>query len=110
MLYEDDFVLQVMLDPADIDGMVHGKVRLAILAFLSTARSAEFTLLKKQLSITDGNLAVNLRKLEEAKYITSTKEFVDRRPRTTLTITLKGRSALLTYLDQMKTIIESIDN
>jgi DNA-binding HxlR family transcriptional regulator len=94
--------------PEEIDDIVHGRVRLAILSFLSTARRAEFTLLKKTLKITDGNLSLHLRKLEEAGYVSIKKDFADRRPRTTATLTKAGRTALLKYIEGIKAMIDHI--
>jgi len=44
------------------------RVRLGVMAYLSTADSADFNELKQRLQLTDGNLSVHLRKLEEAMY------------------------------------------
>ena len=94
--------------PHQFDDIVHGRVRLSVLAFLSASRSAEFTLLKKTLQITDGNLAVHLRKLETAGYVGIKKDFVDRKPRSTIKITAKGRKALAEYLEHMRSLMETL--
>ena len=44
--------------------------------------SADFSTLKSRLQLTDGNLSVHLRKLEDAGYVEVTKQFVDRKPLT----------------------------
>ena len=49
-----------------IDEVIHGRVRLGIMAYLSGAEVADFNALKARLSVTDGNLSVHLRKLEDA--------------------------------------------
>lgn len=88
-----------------LDDVIHGRLRLGIMAFLSTAGSADFTLLKKRLQATDGNLSVQLRKLEEAGYVTIDKAFVGKKPQTTVTLTDAGRTAYIGYLDAMRKLI-----
>lgn len=94
--------------PGDIDDIIHGRVRLSILSFLSTAHRAEFTLLRKTLSISDGNLSLNLKKLEAAGYVAQEKDFVNRKPRTTVAMTPKGREALLKYVVGIKALLEGV--
>jgi len=88
-----------------LDDVIHGRLRLGIMAFLSTAGSAEFPLLKARLQATDGNLSVQLRKLEEAGYVSIAKAFVGKKPQTMVTLTPQGRSAYISYLDAMKKLI-----
>jgi len=88
-----------------LDDVIHGRLRLGIMAFLSTAGSADFTLLKTRLQATDGNLSVQLRKLEEAGYVAIDKAFVGKKPLTTVTLTDAGRTAYIGYLDAMKKLI-----
>lgn len=88
-----------------LDDVIHGRLRLGIMAFLSTAGSADFTLLKNRLQASDGNLSVQLRKLEEAGYVTIDKAFVGKKPQTTVTLTDAGRSAYIGYLDAMRKLI-----
>lgn len=92
-------------DHRRIDDLVHGRARLAILAFLSGVEAADFTAIKKAVAMTDGNLSLHLRKLEEVGYIHVTKAFVARRPRTTCALTGEGRTALLGYLQEMEKLI-----
>lgn len=94
--------------PDEINDIVHGRVRLAILAFLSTARRAEFTLLRKTLGITDGNLSLHLRKLENVGYVRQEKDFVDRKSRTTVILTDQGREALSDYVKSIKALIKDV--
>lgn len=88
-----------------LDDVIHGRLRLGIMAFLSTAGAADFTLLKTRLQASDGNLSVQLRKLEEAGYVTIEKAFVAKKPQTTVTLTEAGRTAYIGYLDAMKKLI-----
>jgi DNA-binding HxlR family transcriptional regulator len=88
-----------------IDDVIHGRLRLGIMAFLSTAGSADFPLLKTRLQATDGNLSVQLRKLEEAGYVSIDKAFVGKKPQTTVTLSEAGRAAYIGYLDAMRKLI-----
>jgi DNA-binding MarR family transcriptional regulator len=88
-----------------IDDVIHGRLRLGVMAYLSTAGAADFPLLKAKLQATDGNLSVQLRKLEEAGYVAIGKAFVGKKPQTTVTLTAEGRKAYIAYLDAMKKLI-----
>lgn len=87
-----------------LDDVIHGKLRLGIMAYLSAVSSASFTELKQKTDASDGNLSVHMRKLEEAGYISVEKSFVDRRPRTTLKLTAAGRKAWIAYLDELRNL------
>jgi len=89
----DDF------DIAAIDEIIHGRVRLGVMAFLSANDVADFNTLKAKLSTTDGTLSVHLRKLEEAGYVTVDKGYNGKRPVTRLSMSAKGRQAFRAYLD-----------
>lgn len=91
----------------DFDAVVHQRVRLGILSALAAGGSLSFTDLKGVLELTDGNLSVHARKLEEAGYLSVTKRFADRVPLTEFEITTAGRAALDTYLDQMEGVIRA---
>jgi DNA-binding MarR family transcriptional regulator len=93
------------LDYREIDDVIHGRVRLSIMAYLSGAGIADFTHLKAKTGVTDGNLSANLRKLEEAGYVEIDKRFVDRRPQTRCSLTESGRAAWIAYLDQMQRML-----
>lgn len=86
-------------DIAAIDDIIHGRLRLGIMAYLSGSGSAEFNELKQKLQATDGNLSVHLRKLEEAGYVAVDKSFFGRKPLTRVTLTDQGRQAFIAYLD-----------
>lgn len=93
----------------DIDGIdevIHGRIRLGIMAYLSGAGAADFNTLKGRLQATDGNLSAHLRKLEDAGFITVDKSFVNRKPLTTLTLTDAGRQAFAAYLDAIAKLVE----
>jgi len=97
----DDF------DIEHIDEVIHGRLRLGIMAFLSTAGSADFNALKAKLQATDGNLSVHLRKLEDAGYVAIAKRFVGKKPLTTVGLTEPGRAAFIRYLDAMARLVNA---
>ena len=90
---------------AELDPVIHERMRLGIISALAVRDSLTFSELKRLLEATDGNLSVHARKLEEAEYIVCTKSFNGRVPRTEYQITSAGRKALEGYLDQMEQII-----
>lgn len=91
-----------------IDEVIHGRVRLGIMAILSGAESADFNTLKNRLQTTDGNLSVHLRKLEEAGFVQVTKRFEGRKPLTEAGMTPAGKQAFLDYLDAMQGLVRSV--
>jgi DNA-binding MarR family transcriptional regulator len=93
-------------DIADVDEVIHGRVRLGVMAFLSSAHQADFGVLKAKLGVTDGNLSVHLKKLEEAGYVAISKQFVGKKPLTTVTLTQAGRAAFVAYLDAMARLVD----
>lgn len=88
-----------------LDPVIHERVRLGIISALAVNDSLSFNDLKKLLEITDGNLSVHARKLEDAGYVRCTKSFVGRQPRTEFKLTAAGRRALEGYLEQMEAVI-----
>jgi len=91
--------------PADLDRLIHERVRLAIVSALAVRESLTFNELKALLKTSDGNLSVHARKLEEAEYITCDKSFAGRVPKTEYRLTALGRRALERYLDHMEALI-----
>jgi DNA-binding MarR family transcriptional regulator len=91
--------------PLAFDRLIHERLRLGIVSALAVNESLTFNDLKKLNRTTDGNLSVHARKLEEASYITCTKSFEGRVPRTRYSITPAGRRALERYLDHMEALI-----
>jgi DNA-binding HxlR family transcriptional regulator len=87
------------------DETIHQRVRLGIVSALAAAGSLSFNDLKAVLDLTDGNLSVHARKLEEAGYVTCHKFFDVRTPRTEYSLTAEGRRALERYLDQMEALV-----
>ncbi len=96
------------MDGFDIDGIdevIHGRLRLGVMAYLAGRDSADFNDLKARLKATDGNLSAHLRKLEEAGYVAIDKSFVDRKSLTRVRLTTSGRDAFIAYLDAMGRLV-----
>jgi DNA-binding MarR family transcriptional regulator len=79
-----------------------------IMAQLYVVQSADFLFLQRQTQMTPGNLSAHLTKLEDAGYVEITKEFIERKPHTTLTLTKKGRDAFKQYRRNIKQIAERL--
>jgi len=94
--------------PAKLDRLIHERLRLGIVSALAANESLTFNELKKLLKTTDGNLSVHARKLEDAHYITCTKSFEGRLPKTQYRLTAGGRRALERYLDHMEALIQAM--
>jgi DNA-binding HxlR family transcriptional regulator len=92
---------------ANLDRLIHERIRLGIVSALAVNRSLTFNELKALLKTTDGNLSVHARKLEEADYIVCTKSFDGRLPKTEYRLTSGGRKALEHYLDHMEALIRA---
>jgi DNA-binding HxlR family transcriptional regulator len=90
----------------DLDRLVHDRTRLAIVSALAVNAQLTFNELKALTGTTDGNLSVHARKLEEAGYVSCTKGFDGRLPKTEFSLTPAGRRALQKYLDHMEAIIK----
>ena len=91
-----------------LDRLIHERMRLGIVSALAVNDSLTFNDLKRVMHTTDGNLSVHARKLEDAKYITCTKSFEGRVPRTEYKLTADGRRALKRYVDHMEALIRAI--
>lgn len=91
-----------------LDRLIHERMRLGIVSALAANPSLTFNDLKQLLKATDGNVSVHARKLEEAEYISCTKTFAGRVPRTEYRITPTGRRALEKYLDHMEALIQAM--
>lgn len=90
-----------------IDDVIHGRLRLGIIAYLATVETAEFTELKTLLETTAGNLSVHLRKLEEAGYVEASKSIIFRKTLTRVKLTAKGREAFRAYLAQVRALVDA---
>lgn len=89
----------------ELNPVIHGKLRLALLSLLTGVEEAEFIWLRSKTGSTDGNLGAQLLKLEEAGYIAVKKKFVQRKPQTLYRMTEAGRRALTDYVVALKQLL-----
>jgi DNA-binding HxlR family transcriptional regulator len=90
-----------------LDRLIHERMRLGIVSALAVNDTLTFNDLKRLMHTTDGNLSVHARKLEDAAYVTCTKSFEGRVPKTEYRLTAAGRRALERYLDHMEALIRA---
>ena len=95
---------------AELDRLIHERIRLGIVSALAVNESLSFNELKALMKTTDGNLSVHARKLEEAQYVVCRKSFDGRVPRTEYRLTAAGRRALERYLEHMEALIKATRN
>ena len=96
--------------PLALDRIIHGPLRLGIVAALATAERRSFTELRDALGATDGNLNASLQKLEQAGYVAATRKMEGRASRTDYQLTRAGRKALEQYVEQLDRLLESVRN
>ena len=89
----------------ELNPVIHGKLRLALLSLLAGVDEADFTWLRGKTGSTDGNLGAQLLKLEEAGYVSMEKRFVLRKPQTVYRISEQGRHALSEYVQALKQLL-----
>ena len=94
-----------MPDLPELNPVIHGKLRLALLSLLAGVDEAEFRWLRAKTGSSDGNLGAQLMKLEEAGYIAVEKKFVQRKPQTLYRMTEPGRTALSEYVQALKQLL-----
>ncbi len=95
-------------DIEKIDDLIHSRLRLGVMAYLSNAETASFGELKTALKASAGNLSVQISKLEQAGYIHAHKRIVGKKPLTTLRLKPRGRDAYRTYLQALASIVGDV--
>jgi DNA-binding MarR family transcriptional regulator len=105
---DDSQLAQATESLADIDQTIHAPTRLKILAVLRVVERADFTFILNQTGLTRGNLSANLRKLEEAGYVRIEKTFVERIPRTLISLTAEGLQAIQDYRENMQLVLDEL--
>ena len=96
--------------PKDLDKIIHERNRLKIVSALAAQFEIDFVSLKKLLDLSDGNLNAHLRVLEENKYISVTKKFVSRKPKTLYRLTPKGKSEFKRYINELEEIVRQFSS
>ena len=97
-------------DPSGLDDVIHGRLRLGIVAYLASVESALFTELRDKVGATDGNLSAHVGKLEEAGYVAVAKSFAGKKPQTRLNLTHRGRRAWIEWLDKIERLTRAAGN
>ena len=92
----------------ELDRLLHEPSRLLIATILYTVEKADFTFLLRETGLTKGNLSAHLAKLEEAGYVTVEKGFVGKIPRTTYSLTERGREAYRAYREHLRRMVEKM--
>jgi DNA-binding MarR family transcriptional regulator len=87
-----------------LDTVIHAPIRLSIMAFLSEVDRAEFGLVRDEVELTAPALSKQVSTLEEAGYVKVDKGYVGKRPRTWLSLTPAGRSAMTRHLAALRAI------
>jgi DNA-binding transcriptional ArsR family regulator len=94
--------------PAELDPLIHERLRLGILSALVVQESLTFTELRDLLQTTDGNLSVQARRLESAGYVICDKRFEGRKPKSTYRLSAAGRTALEEYLETLSSFLPDL--
>lgn len=89
------------LKPDSLDDVIHGRIRLGVMAYLAQQQRASFAELARALETTNGNLSIHLKKLEAAGYVEIDKRFVEGKPLTSATMTKDGSASWRSYLDAL---------
>jgi DNA-binding transcriptional ArsR family regulator len=93
------------MNPEKLNKIIHERVRLAIMSALAARNKLTFPELKELLDVTDGNLSVHSRILEEGGLISVKKDYIGRKPRTTFSITSEGRKQFKKYIDDLEQML-----
>lgn len=90
-----------------IPEIFQSRVRLAIISALLTGDKT-FSQIKEITYASDGSLNMHLGKLEEIKFVSSKKEFVDKKPRSTYSLTQTGKTEFKEYVKLLEQILEKL--
>jgi DNA-binding MarR family transcriptional regulator len=96
-------------DHTEIDDAIHGRLRLGVMAYLSTVSPTSFVELKARVNATDGNLSTHLSKLEQAGYVRIEKTFSGKKPLTLVHLTKAGRNAWIAYLNRIQALLRAAE-
>lgn len=94
-----------MVKQSDINDVIHGRLRLGVMAYLSAVNPASFSELIERTGATNGNLSTHLSKLEGAGYVEQKKGYQGKRPQTLVYMTETGREAWIAYLETMRDLL-----
>ncbi len=89
-----------------LNPLLHSQLRLTIISYLVSNGKTDFNELKKVTEASSGNISVQLKKIEKAKYITLTKGFLNNYQHTSIEITALGIDAFEEYVEAIKQYID----
>jgi DNA-binding HxlR family transcriptional regulator len=89
----------------DLNKAFESRMRLGIMSILMVNDFVDFSSLKEQLHVTDGNLASHLSALEKLEYVAVKKQFIGKKPNTSYTTTSAGKKAFSEHLDALERLI-----
>jgi predicted ArsR family transcriptional regulator len=89
-----------------LDKGFESRVRLGIMSILVVNDSVDFNTLKKQLNISDGNIASHITALEKLNYLEVKKQFIGKKPNTSYKVTQQGIKAFKNHLDTLEKLIK----
>jgi DNA-binding MarR family transcriptional regulator len=90
----------------DLNKAFESRVRLGTMSILMVTDYVDFSTLKEQLQITDGNLASHLSNLEKLNYISVSKQFIGKKPNTSYSATAAGKKAFSEHIDALERLIK----
>ncbi len=92
-----------------LERIFHSPARMAIISALAAADKTglAFSALKETCALTDGNLSGHLNSLVEEEVIKVRKEFVENKPRSTITLTKAGLDRFSQYLDALQDALKA---
>ena len=93
---------------AKIDRLIHEPSRYTLMAYLYVVEVRDFLFLLRQTGMTWGNLSAHLGKLEAAGYVVIEKEFLGKKPHTTVRLSDEGRNAFEEYRGNMRRALDSL--
>ena len=104
----DKPLLSAMVGLMEEDRETMVPTRFSVLLYLYFTRHAVFSALKKNLSLTSGNLSCHLRKLEEMGLISISKRFVDLKPRTSSVLTIDGSEYVRNQMIRLHELVSKV--
>lgn len=87
-----------------LDRVIHSPVRLSIMACLAAAEKAEFGFVRDTVEVSDSLLSKQVATLANVGYVRVKKGYVGKFPRTSLSLTARGRRAFDAHLGALAAI------
>lgn len=91
---------------ANLNKAFESRVRLGIMSILMVNETVDFSMLKEQLQVSDGNLASHITALEKLNYLEVSKQFIGKKPNTSYKASVEGKKAFLNHLNALEKLIK----